>query len=324
MKRKKPIKAVVMLSGGLDSLLAARLLLEQGIQVHALTLKDPFSNAHIRAAISAKQLKIPFTIIPKGMDYLSMVEHPKHGYGRALNPCVDCRIYTLKKASKFMKKIGASFIVTGEVLGQRPMSQMLNKILLIEREAGLKGLILRPLSAKLLPPSLPEKEGWVKRSKLLDISGRMRNTQIKLAKKWKLSYASPGGGCLLTEEGFCKKLADLFSHPPYTLNDLPLLKLGRHFRLGKSKLISGRNEEENAHLEKLAEKGDAVILPEFPGPSIIIRNPTKSALEFACALAVYYGKAGRLPKVKLKKGEKESLITVKRKLKQEEVERRRI
>ncbi|TET47754.1 tRNA 4-thiouridine(8) synthase ThiI, partial [Candidatus Aerophobetes bacterium] len=195
--------------------------------------------------------------------------NPKHGYGKNLNPCIDCRILMLKNAKKLMEEKGASFLITGEVLGQRPRSQYLAALKIIEREGGLDGLVLRPLSAKLLPLSVPEKEGWVNREKLLEISGRSRKPQIDLADKYGIrDYPCPAGGCLLTDRGFAQRMKDLMTHSEITLNDVELLKTGRYFRLSlQTKLVVGRNKKENERLLRLANTDDICFEPvEVKGP----------------------------------------------------------
>ncbi|MDP3804786.1 MAG: hypothetical protein Q8Q87_04470, partial [Candidatus Omnitrophota bacterium] len=225
-------KALALLSGGLDSILAAKLVLEQGIEVEAINFLTIFCTCTHKgcqhaATQAAKTLNIPLKIFNITEEYLEVIKNPKHGYGSNMNPCIDCRIFIFKKAKDYMKEAGASFIVTGEVLGERPMSQRRDAILLIEKEAGLKGLILRPLSAKLFEPTIPEKEGIVDRAKLLDISGRSRKPQIVLAKKFAIfDYPCPAGGCLLTDPGFAKRMKDLLVHDALTLDNARLLKFG--------------------------------------------------------------------------------------------------
>jgi tRNA U34 2-thiouridine synthase MnmA/TrmU len=223
---KKNSKALVLLSGGLDSILAAKILKNQGIKITALSFRSYFFNEK-NAKKAAKNLKIPIKIIDFSRENLGIVKNPKHGYGRAMNPCIDCHILMLKKAKEILEKekfhpapepsarYGASFVVTGEVLGQRPMSQNKNSLNLIEKESGLRGYLLRPLSAKLLEPTIPEKEGLIKREKLFDITGRSRKRQMALAKKWKIKwYPTPTGGCLLTDLGFGKRLKELLKIYP--------------------------------------------------------------------------------------------------------------
>lgn len=269
------MKALALLSGGLDSTLAIRVVLEQGIDVGAVNFYTPFclcnrkGNCKNEARRVAEEFGIELKVISLSSRYLEIVKNPKHGYGKNLNPCIDCRILMLKNAKKLMEEKGASFLVTGEVLGQRPMSQYLAALKIIEREGGLEGLVLRPLSAKLLPLSIPEKQGWVNRQKLLEISGRSRKPQIDLAAQYGIAdYPCPAGGCLLTDGGFAQRMKDLMTHSEITLNDVELLKTGRHFRLSlHTKLVVGRNKKENERLLRLARIDDICFKPvKVKGP----------------------------------------------------------
>ena len=274
------MKAIALLSGGLDSSLAVKLMIDQGIDVIAFHFTSPFCNCtpkkagcRNQARIIAEELGVDIQVITKGMDYLEIVRDPPHGHGRGMNPCIDCRIYMLRKVKERMASLGASFVVTGEVLGQRPMSQHRNAIELIERESGLKGLILRPLSAHLFPPSLPEREGIVDREKLLSITGRSRKTQIDMAKNLGIrDYPCPAGGCLLTDPVIASRLRDLFaSTPGFDMTDIHLLKVGRHFRvLPALKVIVGRNEAENERISCLTKPGFTLFTPaNFRGPAAL-------------------------------------------------------
>ena len=280
------MKAIALLSGGLDSTLAVKLVLEQGIDVVAIHFTSPFCNCtpkkagcRNQARIIAEELGVEIQVIHKGMDYLSLVKAPPHGYGRGMNPCIDCRIYMLGKVRERMTSLGASFVVTGEVLGQRPMSQHRNAIEVIERESGLNGLILRPLSAHLFSPSLPEQAGIVDRERLLSITGRSRKEQIHMAKKFGIrDYPCPAGGCLLTEPVIANRLRDLFARTPdFDMTDIHLLKVGRHFRLHQGlKIILGRNEEENGRISSLAKPGFTLFTPEnFKGPAAVATGISK-------------------------------------------------
>lgn len=292
-------KALALLSGGLDSILAIRLMLEQGIEVEAINFLTVFCTCtrkgckHAGTA-AAEMLKVPLKVVNIAEEYLKVIKNPKHGYGSHMNPCIDCRIMIFKKAKEHMASIGASFIVTGEVLGERPMSQRRDAILLIEKEAGLKGLVLRPLSAKLFEPTIPEKEGMVDRNKLLDISGRSRKPQIALAEGFDIKdYPCPAGGCLLTDPEFAKRIEDLIKYDSLNMANVKLLKVGRHFRLAKdAKLIIGRDEAENSLVEAQAKDGDICFrLEDYPGPFSILRgNADSGLLKYAASIVAYHTK----------------------------------
>ncbi len=291
----KKTKALGLLSGGLDSTLAAKLLQEQGIEVAAMNVVTPFclcGKGGCGASEVAKNLHIPLKIVSAGKDYLKIIRKPKHGYGRNMNPCIDCRIFILKKAKKYAREMGASFIFTGEVLGERPMSQHWKALMTIEEEAGLKGRILRPLSARLLPETEAEKQGLVDRKKLLSIRGRSRKPQIELAEELALTdYPCPAGGCLLTYKEFANKLRDLFKHKKrVSLADIALLKTGRHFRYSANKIIVGRNETENKSL--LQRKSSSDYCFEVIGcgsPITLLQGPKNTkAIRKAAALTAYY------------------------------------
>jgi len=262
-------KAIALLSGGLDSTLAVKVLIDQGIAVEALNFTSPFctctgKNAGCKseAVRVAEEFKIPIKVMHKGADYLEIVRNPKHGHGKGLNPCIDCRIFLLKKAKEYMLESGADFVFTGEVLGQRPMSQRRDTLRVIERDSGLDGYLLRPLSAKHFPPTIPEQKGWVDREKLLSIQGRSRKQQMELAAELDVkNYPCPAGGCLLTDVGFTPKVQDVFDHSDeLNMRDFRMLKLGRHFRIGsRSKVIVGRNEAENELLERAVQTGEPTL-----------------------------------------------------------------
>jgi len=289
------MKALALLSGGLDSTLAVKLILDQGIEVDALNFVTPFclcKKGGCGATEVAKKFRIPLKTVNAGKDYLKILRNPKYGYGRNMNPCIDCRIFMLKKAKKYAKETGASFIFTGEVLNERPMSQHWKALNIIEKEAGLEGKILRPLSAKLLPKTEAEKKNWVNREALLDISGRSRKRQIELAKKFAITdYPCPAGGCLLTYKEYANKLRDLFNHKKrVSLKDVQLLKVGRHFRFGRNKIIVSRNESENKIL--VNQKFDADYYFEAQGcgsPISLLQGPrTRKSIEAAARLTAYY------------------------------------
>jgi len=249
-------------------------------------------------------LGIPLKVLNVSEEYLHVVKDPKHGYGRNMNPCIDCRIFMLKKAKVHMEESGAAFIVTGEVLGQRPMSQRRDAMRLIEKEAGLEGLILRPLSAKVLPVTVPEKEGWVDREKLLTVQGRSRKPQMALAERYGIhDYPCPAGGCLLTDPGFAKRMKDLMVHDPnFSLNDVHLLKVGRHFRFSPgSKLVVGRQEEENQKIQTFAQGEDILFkVSSFPGPLSLLRGKVDDGdIEKAAAITAHYSKAKDLRNIEV-------------------------
>jgi tRNA-specific 2-thiouridylase len=291
-------KALALFSGGLDSILAVRLLLSQGIDVEAVNFVSAFTSCakdNSGVAEAAKQLGVPLKVVELGDEYLKIIRKPKHGYGKNMNPCIDCRIYILKKAKKIAEEIGADFIFTGEVLGERPMSQHFNALKVAEEESGLKGKILRPLSAKLLPETAIERKGLVDRKKLLGIRGRSRKPQLKLAEEFDIkSYPSPAGGCLLTCKEYADKLQDLFKHRKRcSMADAALLKVGRHFRLGKNKIIVGRNEAENTVLKAKKSRNDYYFeVPHTGSPITVLQGAkTKKAVKIAAALTAFYSDA---------------------------------
>ncbi len=275
----KKVKALVLFSGGLDSILAIKILKKQKIEVTALFLKSYFFDEK-KAKKTAKRIKIPFISTDFSKEQLKTVMNPKHGYGSALNPCIDCHKLMIKKAERIRKRGNFDFIATGEVLGQRPMSQNKRAINLIERQLGMKGKILRPLSAKLLEETLAEKKGLVQRESLLGIKGKSRKKQLELAKEFNLKeHPTPAGGCILTDKDFSERLKELFKiwkgaerKEKYFENDIGLLKVGRHFKKNSAKIIVGRNEKENKTIEKLSLKKDILIeMENYPGPLVLLR-----------------------------------------------------
>jgi len=293
-------KAISLISGGLDSAVATKLILDQGVEVVGLTFTSPFSSKRDRseghqAIRTAKELGIRLILKEKGSEYVDIIRNPKHGYGKHMNPCIDCRIFMLRKTKEIMAEEDASFVITGEVLGQRPMSQRRSTIDLIERESGLATLILRPLSAKRFAPSKPEVAGIVNRELLLDITGRGRNAQFGLVEKYGLSaFGDPGGGCLLCDPMYSMRLRDLFAYDKdFTMLDINLLNTGRHFRINKyTKLILGRNKEENERLLSLWVPPYALVYPiGFSGPLGIIKGgPEREIIAIVANIISYYGK----------------------------------
>ena len=311
------IKAISLLSGGLDSILATELIRREGIEVITFNVKTPFGipkkDGTNEATQAANQLKVPLKVLKVEKEYLKIVRKPKHGYGKNLNPCIDCKIFILKKAKIYAKEIGADFIFTGEVLGERPMSQHYQALKLIAEKSGLKGKLLRPLSAKLLPETEAEKKGLVNRDNLLSIQGRSRKPQVQLAKEYGIAtYPSPAGGCLLTCEEYSKKLQDLFENKKrLSMTDVTLLRFGRHFRLGKNKIIVGRNEIENKFLITNKTPNDYYFeLEDTVGPTTLLQGPkTKEAIGTAAKLTASYSDA-KSGKIKVKYGREELNKTI--------------
>lgn len=307
IRRSGKIKAVCLLSGGLDSALSAKLVKDQGIEVHCVFFRTPFfASGESYAKKLAERMEMPFETIELSEKYLQILRKPKHGYGSALNPCIDCHVFMLKEAKKYAKKIGARFIITGEVLGQRPKSQQLNELILIEKESGLKGRLLRPLSARLLPKT--EAEKYVDNSLFPAISGRSRNEQFHLAKSLGIrNFQSPAGGCLLTHREYAAKVRDLLENEKkINKNDIELLKIGRHFRCGKSKIIVGRNLEENNKLVEMKSSGDYCMeaQDDIPSPITLVRGKAgRKELETAAKLTALYSDAN-IKIVKINYGKK--------------------
>jgi tRNA U34 2-thiouridine synthase MnmA/TrmU len=292
-------KALVLLSGGLDSILAVAVMKELGIEVEAVNFNIKFcgcfgKGANVAAKKAAEMLGVPLTSFDITEEYLEMYKKPKYGFGSNVNPCIDCKIIMLKKAKEYMAKSGASFVVTGEVLGERPMSQRGDMLRLIEKESGLKGLLLRPLSAKLLEPTIPEIEGIVDREKLFDIKGRGRKPQMELAKRLGIKeYPNAGGGCLLTDPGYANRVKDLMKYNELDLDNLMLATVGRNYRISpEAKLAVGRNEKENEILAMyLKEDDSSLTVKDAPGPYAILRGKADSAaLELAASIVAYHTK----------------------------------
>jgi tRNA U34 2-thiouridine synthase MnmA/TrmU len=292
-KKHMKVKAIALLSGGLDSTLAVKLILDQGIEVEALNFVTPFCTCNRRgrceAAHVAERFGIPLKIIPLTDEFFRVVRKPKYGYGSGMNPCLDCRILMFSKAREYMEKAEADFVFTGEVLGERPMSQRRDAMRIIELESGLNGKLLRPLSAKLLEPTIPEMEGIVDREKLLALHGRSRKGQMALAKRYGINdYPCPAGGCRLTDPGFARRMRDLVRYKEdFDINDVNLLKVGRHFRLSpKAKAVVGRNEEENRRILALARGGDVLFEVKGCGSPIALLRGEASWEEIRLAAAI--------------------------------------
>jgi tRNA-specific 2-thiouridylase len=322
MERK--VKAIAMISGGLDSTLALALVKRQGIEVKAVNFYTGFcitetqrrkggrpdgtipQNEALRAAADL-EVDIEYVDISES-GYLDMLVHPRYGYGANANPCVDCRIFMMQRAREIMEREGAAFVFTGEVLGQRPKSQRRDTMRTIERESGLDGRLLRPLSAKLLPPTIPERDGQIDRERLMDISGRSRQRQMALAGELGISgWPQPAGGCCyLTDESFARKFFDVLDareaageERRIQRNDVVLLSTGRHFRLSpRAKLVVGRSEVENVILDKYADGRARLEAKDVLGPIALVEGePTWEERVLASRIVARYGKGKDLAEV---------------------------
>ena len=300
MEEKK--KVVALLSGGLDSRLAVKMMQNQGFEVEAVAIKTPFCDfdcgrgCGFEIRETAENLGVNLKTVYLGDEYIEMLKHPKHGFGSGMNPCIDCRAMMFEAGKKHMEEIGAEFIISGEVLGQRPMSQHGPALRIIEKESGLEGKIVRPLSAALLPPTEPELNGLIKREDLGKIRGRSRKDQLKMAQEFGIENPpNAGGGCLLTDPKFSIRAKDLFKHVETpTTNDIDLLKIGRHFRFDqKTKFVVGRNQDENELLKALALDGDVLFeTRDHVGPVSLVRGEnSKNFLELAAAITLRYSDA---------------------------------
>ncbi len=295
-------KVVALLSGGLDSQLAVRMMQEQGFDVSAVAIKTPFCDFDCGRGCGfeirerADDLNIDLKTVYLGDEYIKMLKNPKHGRGAGFNPCIDCRAMMFDAAKEHMKKIGAEFVISGEVLGQRPMSQHGPALKTIEKESGLEGKIVRPLSAALLPKTDPERDGLIKRQDMGMIRGRTRRNQLAMAKKYGIiDPPNAGGGCLLTDPQFGRKTRDLFEHTETpTINDIDLLKVGRHFRLDEdTKLVVGRDNSENEMIKAIALPGDILLeARDHMGPTSILRGANAELhVEHAASVTLRYSDA---------------------------------
>ncbi len=295
---RSKIVAYGLISGGLDSALALAHMKRLGFDVRAYHLANGVHASIVPGApkssamLTAKQLNIPVTIIDSAQQLLEVVKHPEHGYGSNLNPCIDCRILMFRLASARLKADGGHFLFTGEVVGQRPMSQRRQAMEMIDRVAEVEKMIVRPLCGKLLPPTLAEEQGWLSRDDLLDLQGRTRKPQMALARQYGLTETeSPAGGCLLTDPGFSVRLRDLMRYTEPTLENVNLLKVGRHFRLNpQTKIVLGRNAQDCADLLSLM-KADSLRLEarDTTGPvATILGQADEAAVNAAAALVARY------------------------------------
>jgi tRNA-specific 2-thiouridylase len=308
---KQTRKAVALISGGLDSMLAARLIRDQGIHVEGINFFTGFcveGHTHAirrdrndkprrnNALWSAEQIGIKLHIVDVIDEYKDIVINPKHGYGAHMNPCLDCKGFMVRKAREWMEQHGFDFIITGEVLGQRPMSQRRDTMPVVARESGAFDRLLRPLSAKLLPPTLPEREGWVDREKLLDFNGRNRKPQMALAASWGIrDFAQPAGGCcFLTDSNYSHRLGDLWAHrgdKRYDLDDILLLKIGRHLRPRPHfKLIVAREEGETNFLNGYRRDFTHLYATSHSGPMVLVEGEASDTdLELAARITARFG-----------------------------------
>lgn len=300
-ENKKKVTALALFSGGLDSILACRVVMEQGITVKAVKFVSPFFGYELLAKEKeyAEEIhnKYGIDVVLKDISekYLEMLRHPPHGYGKNFNPCVDCKILLMKEAKEKMKDFNASFLVSGEVLGQRPMSQRKDTLRVIERDSGCEDILVRPLCAKNLEPTRPELEGLIDREQLLDFKGRGRGSQMELAKKYGITdYPSPAGGCVLTDPALGKRIERFYEeHDVIKVADINLLMVGRHFQLPQGGwLVLGRKKGENDQIEALCRPEDWLLtMQDRPGPSAILRySDDQQDLESAVSLVVHYGK----------------------------------
>ena len=323
MSENKKKKVVALLSGGLDSQLAVKMMQRQGFEVSAVAIKTPFCDFDCGRGCGfeirerADTLGIDLKTVYLGDEYIDMLKNPKHGFGSGMNPCIDCRAMMFKAAKKQMEEIGAEFIISGEVLGQRPMSQHGPALRTIEKESDLQGKIVRPLSAALLPKTEPEKNGLIKREDLGMIKGRSRKVQLQLAKEYGIENPpNAGGGCLLTDPSFSLRAKDLFHYVENpTINDIDLLKIGRHFRLdGSTKLVVGRDHNENEMIKSLALPNDILLeARDHVGPISILRGKNSDDhVNFAAQITLRYSdspKAESTIVVTEKNGKKGEVLT---------------
>lgn len=330
-------RAVALFSGGLDSTLAVLLILKHKIEVTAITFLTHFgcdttdrSSCSKDPASVADRFGFDLKLFHLGEKFVEIVKNPMYGHGRNMNPCIDCRVIMLREAKMLMEMIGADFVITGEVLGQRPMSQRRDTLDLIARESGLKGFLLRPLSARLLPVTVPEIKGIVDREKLLSISGRSRKVQISLAEEFGLTeFPTPSSGCLLTDPIYSKRLKDLLRYTPNPdFEDLNLLKIGRHFRPSEGcKIIVGRNREENLKLRKINGKKELLMDVRGTGSPLVLLTgeDTRRFINLGASLCARYSDLKNNPEVSvtLMDGEAETVIRT-RPADQDIIERYRI
>lgn len=299
-------RALAMLSGGLDSILAAKLIKDQGIEVIGITYKSYFFDEE-NARRMVKQIDIPLEVVDFSEEHFELVKNPKHGYGKNMNPCIDCHAMMMRYSGELLKKFEADFIITGEVINQRPMSQNAGALNTVKKESGFSDKILRPLCAKLLPPTEMEESGMVDREKLMNINGRSRKVQIELAEKWNIKdYPSPAGGCKLTEPGYSKRLRDLLdNNDEVTPRDMELLRYGRRFRISRNTvIISARTKDEGDLIKPILNSNDTgFIVDKYTGSMVVlVGEATEEGIKLAAAIAARYSKGKDEEKVTVRYG----------------------
>jgi len=301
---ERKTRALGLCSGGLDSMLAGLLLRKIGVEVEWITFETPFFSA-AKARKVSMMTGIPLTVKPIYPVYIEMLKNPPAGYGKYMNPCMDCHALMFRLAGELMREKNFDFLFSGEVLGQRPMSQTKTSLRYVEKHSGFDGYILRPLTAKNLPESIPEKEGWVDREMLLDIRGRGRKAQIKLAAEFGIEdYPAPAGGCLLTDKQYTSRLRELFDHQQTcSEEELHLLKFGRHYRLNpQTKLIVGRSEKDNENILKYHDPARDIVIDvkDYSSPiGLIPHGAEKNVVMLAASICTGYSKAPKLALVEV-------------------------
>ena len=319
----KKIRALALVSGGLDSLLAAKVIETQGIEVQGISFQIGFTKeefgipqrdknkkgddngGHLNPQYYADKAGIKLNIENIFEEFKSVLVNPKHGYGSNMNPCIDCKAFMLHKAKEYMEKHGFDFLVTGEVLGQRPMSQRKQALPIVAKEGGVEDIVLRPLCAKLLPETLPERNGWVDREKLYDFNGRGRKSQVELAKQLGVTeYPQPAGGCLLTDPGFSKRLENLWQskcEKEYSVDEIKLLSIGRHLRFcDQFKLIISREKAETEYMEQFYGQFTMLKALDYGGPvGLIDGDADQKEVKKAAAILARYGSGRDAPEVKV-------------------------
>ena len=302
--KTQKVRALGLCSGGLDSMVSGLVLREQGIEVEWVTFETPFFNA-AKARKASTMTDIPLTVRPIFDVYIKMLKNPPAGYGKHMNPCMDCHALMFKLAGEIMQERKFDFLFSGEVIGQRPMSQNKTSLHYVEKHSGFGGYILRPLSAKNLPETIPEKEGLVDREQLFDIAGRSRRRQIELAERFGITdYPAPAGGCLLTDIGYTKRLRDLFEHQDNcTEEELHLLKYGRHYRLNpETKLIVGRTQKDNENILKYHNPASDIVIDvkDYPSPiTLVPHGAERNSILLAASICTGYSKAPKLSPVEV-------------------------